>query len=155
MKNMILFSGLVVAAALLSASAQSAPQQPAPYAQKLLNDALAKHPEVVIMAMHVTPPQGSDNIIIASNIGRIGKKADEDDLRCINTGKSNLEINKAGNHFEDELTLQDRAGHTIGALGVVFNYKPGDDKEKLARDAERVRDELKAQIPSKARLFEQ
>jgi len=152
--NLILLTLTAALPIIPSASAQATQQQPAPYAQKLVNDTLSKHPDVVIMAMHVTPPNGSDNVIIASNIGRIGKKADEDDLRCIETGKSNLEVNKAGNHFEDELVLQDKAGNTIGALGVVFNYKSGDDKEKLAAAAERIRDELKAQIPSKEKLFE-
>ena len=94
------------------------------------------------------------NVIIASNIGRIGKKADEDDMRVIDTGKSNLEVNKTGNHFEDELPLLDEAGNRIGAVGIVFNYKAGDDKSKLAKNAEQVRDEMRKQIPSKEKLFE-
>jgi len=124
------------------------------YAQKLVNETLAKHKEVVIMAFHVTPPDKSENVIIASNIGRIGKKADEDDMRVIDTGKSNLEVNKTGNHFEDELPLLDEAGNRIGAVGIVFNYKAGDDKNKLAKNAEQVRDEMRKQIPSKEKLFE-
>ncbi|HEX4662771.1 MAG TPA: hypothetical protein VH196_00185 [Terriglobales bacterium] len=134
--------------------AQSAAQQPNIYAQKLVNDTLAKHKEVVIMAFHVTPPSQSENVIIASNIGRIGKKADEDDMRVIDTGKSNLEVNKTGNHFEDELPLLDKSGNRIGAVGIVFNYKAGDDKNKLAKNAEQVRDEMREQIPSKEKLFE-
>src|SRR6202030_3048502 len=86
---------------------QSAPAQTQPgkkiYAQKLVDETLAKHPEVVILAFHVTPPESQENVIIASNIGRIGKKADEDDLRVIRTGKPNLEVNAAGDHFEVEL----------------------------------------------------
>ena len=125
----------------------------APYAQKLVDAALAKHPDVVIIAMHVVPPHQKDYLIVASNIGRIGKKADEDDMRVIDTGKSNLEINKAGNHFEVELVLQDQSGKTIGAAGIVFNYKPGDDKAKFEKIAEQIRDEWKAQIPNKDSLF--
>ncbi len=34
----------------------------------------------------VTPPGMTENVIIASNIGRIGKKVDEDDMRVIETG---------------------------------------------------------------------
>ena len=45
------------------------------YAQKLVDETLAKHPEVIILAFHVTPPNSKENVIIASNIGRIGKKA--------------------------------------------------------------------------------
>jgi hypothetical protein len=129
-------------------------QHPNIYAQKLIDDTLAKHKEVIIMAFHVTPPDQTENVIIASNIGRIGKKADEDDMRVINTGESNLEVNKTGNHFEDELPLLDQAGKRIGAVGIVFNYKAGDDKQKLAKNAEQVRDEMRQQIPSIQKLFE-
>ena len=122
----------------------------APYAQKLLDQALAKHPEIILIAIHATPP-GHKNLIVASNFGRIGKIGDEDDMRCIRTGKSNLEVN--GPHFEDELILQDASGKTIGALGVVFNYKPGDDKAALEKIAIKTRDEMKAKLPSEARLF--
>src|SRR5258707_15508719 len=124
----------------------------APFAQKLVNEALAKHPEVILIAVHAQP-SGHKNLIVASNFGRIGKIGDEDDLRCIRTGKSNLELNSTGKHFEDELILLDAAGNTIGALGVVFNYKPDDDKEALAKIANQVRDEMKAQLPSKSTLF--
>jgi hypothetical protein len=126
--------------------------KPAPYAQKLVDEALANHPEVILIAIHAKPP-GHKNLIVASNFGRIGKIGDEDDLRCIQTGKSNLELNSTGKHFEDELILVDSSGKTIGALGVVFNYKPGDDKAAMAKLAEQVRDEMKAKLPSEASLF--
>ena len=124
----------------------------APFAQKLVDEALANHPEVILIAIHAQPP-GHKNLIVASNFGRIGKIGDEDDLRCIRTGKSNLELNSTGKHFEDELILLDGSGKTIGALGVVFNYKPGDDKAALAKIADQVRDEMKAKLPSEAVLF--
>jgi hypothetical protein len=126
--------------------------QPAPFAQKLIDDALANHPEVILIAIHAKPP-GHKNVIVASNFGRIGKIGDEDDLRCIRTGKNNLELNSTGKHFEDELILLDGSGKTIGALGVVFNYKAGDDKAALAKVAEQVRDEMKAKLTSEATLF--
>jgi len=126
--------------------------KPAPYAQKLAEEALADHPEVILIAIHAQPP-GHKNLIVASNFGRIGKIGDEDDLRCIRTGKSNLELNSTGKHFEDELILQDASGKTIGALGVVFNFKPGDDKIALATIADQVRDEMKPKLPNKAALF--
>ncbi len=147
--------GFVFATLALGLAAPLVAQAPAKiYAQQLLENTLAKHPEVVIMAFHVQPPNSSDNVIIASNIGRIGKKADEDDMRVIQTGKSNLEVNKAGNHFEDECVLLDKAGNTVGAVGIVFNYKAGDDKQKLAKAAEAIRDEIRSQIPNKQKLFE-
>jgi len=132
-------------------------QSPAPaktYAQKLVDEALRKHRELLILVMHVTPPNSAENVIIASNIGRIGNKADEDDLRVINTGKTNLEVNAKGDHFEVELVLEDASGKNIGALGTVFAYKDGGDKASLQKAAEKIRDELRTQIPSKEKLFE-
>jgi iron complex outermembrane receptor protein len=134
----------------LFASAQEAKKI---YAQKLLDETLARHKEVVIMAMHVTPPSKTENVIIASNIGRIGKKADEDDLRVIETGKPNLEVNKKGDHFEVELVLQDQSGKTIGAVGIVFMYEKGKEAE-FQKKAEQVRDEMKQKTPTIAKLFE-
>lgn len=124
--------------------------QAAPFAQKLVDEALAKHPEILLIAIHATPP-GHKNVIVASNFGRIGKIGDEDDMRCIHTGVSNLEEN--GPHFEDELILEDASGKTIGALGVVFNFKPGDDKAALEKIAEQTRNEMKAKLPSSKKLF--
>lgn len=123
------------------------------YAQKLVDETLAKHKDVVVLAMHVTPPGQSENIIIASNIGRIGKKADEDDKRVIETGKPNLERNEKGDHFEVELPLQDRAKKTIGAVGIVFMYKP-DNEAAFQRQAEEIRDEMASKTPTIAKLLE-
>ncbi len=122
----------------------------APFAQKLVDEALAKHPEVLLLAIHAGAPKYD---IVASNFGRIGKLGDEDDLRCIRTGKDNLELSKEGNHFEDETPLQDRSGKNIGAIGIVFRYKAGDDKEAMQKIAREIREEMKAQIPNAKRLF--
>ena len=84
----------VVLLSLLSASAQETREQavagmrhvdpkemdstytkPAPFAQKLVDEALANHPEVILIAIHAKPP-GHKNVIVASNFGRIGKIGD-------------------------------------------------------------------------------
>jgi hypothetical protein len=122
----------------------------APLAQKLVDDALAKHSDVILMAIHAGPPK---YWIIASNFGRLGKLGDEDDLRYIHTGKNNLEVEKTGTHFEVELPLKDKAGRIVGALGIVFNYKPSDDKQAYERTGEQIRDEMKVRISSAKSLF--
>ena len=122
------------------------------YAQHLVDETLATHPDIAIMAMHVTPPTQTDNVIIASNIGRIGKKADDDDMGVVNTGKPVLEVNKAGDHFEVELPLKDVTNDTVGALSIVYPYAAGDDKAALAKKAEAVRDQLQRRISNVANL---
>jgi hypothetical protein len=150
MKSKSVFLIIMLLSLIAPLASQSKPNI---FAQQLVDETIRKHPEVVILAFHVTPPGKTENVIIASNIGRIGKKADEDDMRVIDTGKSNLEVNKAGNHFEVELVILDQAGTTLGAAGVVFNYKQGDDKGKLEKAAEQIRDEWRPQIPNKDALF--
>ncbi len=123
------------------------------YAQKLVEEFIERYPEVEILAIHATPPDSDYNIIAGSNIGRLGKKADNDDMRCVFTGKPNLEVNSRGNRFESELQLHDRAGHVIGAVGIVVAYKKGDDKETLHARAEKIKAELEKRIPDAASLF--
>ena len=125
---------------------------PAPFAQKLVDQALNRHPEVILLAIHAQPP-GHKNLIVASNFGRIGKIGDDDDLRCIRTGNSNLEVNATGKHFEDELALRDSSGKIIGALGVVFNYRSDADKSHLIAIADRIGKEMQAQLPNGDTLF--
>ncbi len=122
----------------------------APLAQKLVDDALAAHPEVILMAIHAGAPKYD---IIASNFGRIGKLGDEDDLRCIHTGKNNLEVDATGKHYEVEIPLQDKGGKVIGALGVVFNYDPSADKTQYEKTATAIRDAMQAQTPKASSLF--
>ena len=124
------------------------------YAQALVNQTVAKHPDLLVVAMHVTPPKASENVIIASNIGRIGKKADAEDLQVIRTGETLAKVNKNGDRFEVELVLHDASRNPIGALAIVFPYKMGDDKSQFEKRAEMIRDELGRQIPQAAKLME-
>jgi hypothetical protein len=124
------------------------------YAQALVNQVVAKYPDLLVVAMHVTPPKASENVIIASNIGRIGKKADAEDLKVINTGETLAKVNKNGDRFEVELVLHDVSQKPIGALALVFPYKAGDDKSQFEKRAEMIRDELGRQIPQAAKLME-
>src|SRR5260370_41029317 len=107
----ILAIGLFIASVPLTAQTQQKI-----YAQELIDDAIAMHPQALVLMMHVTPPGKSDNVVIASNIGRIGKKGDEAELEVIRSGKPKLEVNKTGDRFEVELPLQDASSRTIGDL---------------------------------------
>ncbi len=146
---------LFLAAALacpLHAGSTLAPQKI--YAQELVNRSVAKYPDLLVVAIHVTPPSGSENVVIASNVGRIGKKADAEDLKVIRSGETLAKVNKNGNRFEVELVLNDAFKKPIGALAIIFPYKAGDDPAQFRKRAEMIRDELAAQIPRAAKLME-
>ena len=124
------------------------------YAQYIVDDELAKHRDLMILAIHATTPKNSDPEILASNIGRIGKKADDDDMRVVRDGKTNLEVNKDLMRYEVELPLDDSAGKRIGALGVVFELTAHTDQKARHAEAIRIRDEIARRIPSAAKLVE-
>ena len=148
---------LMAAAALVAGAASAAEPAKVPthtYAQHLVDDTLARHRDVVVMAMHVTPPKAKENVIIASNIGRLGKAADEDDLRVVTTGKPNLAVNKAGDRFEVEEPLRDVDGSVLGAVGIVFRYKAGDDKEKRYAEADAIAEHLRRNISHAGNLLD-
>jgi hypothetical protein len=142
---------LAVATALVALPlyAQTTPKS---YAQELVDQTLAAYPDIVVMAIHATPLKQKDNVIIASNFGRIGKKADSDDLGVINTGKPNVEVNKAGDRLGVELPLLDTTGDTLGALSIGFPYHSGDDKQALQQRAEKIRDQLARRISNQGNL---
>jgi len=123
------------------------------YADALVQRTLAGHPELNAVTFHVQPPNGPDNIIIASNIATIGKKADADDLSVMASGKAIQELNKAGDRFGVELPLLNRDGKLIGVLALGFAYKAGDDKSGFLAKAEAIRNELAARIAGEARLM--
>lgn len=126
---------------------------PNTYAQQITDRTVAKHPDLLVMMIHATPPGGGKNVIIGSNIGRFGKIADEDDGRVINAGSTNLEIGGDNDRFETELPLNDAHGKRIGALGLVFNYHDGADKDAIHAHGRAIRDEIARQIPNSAALF--
>ncbi|MGH8303289.1 MAG: hypothetical protein ACRET5_17715 [Steroidobacteraceae bacterium] len=124
------------------------------YAQRIVDEELAKHRDVMILAIHATTPKNTDPEILASNIGRIGKKADDDDMRVVRDGKTNLEVNKDLMRYEVELPLNDAAGQRIGALGVVFPLTAHTNQKARHAEAIRIRDEIARRIPSPAKLVE-
>ena len=123
------------------------------YAQALTEKLTLAHPELLVMMIHATPPGKTTNVVIGSNIGRLGKLADEDDLRVIDKGSTNLELGADGDRFETELPLNDASGKRIGALGLVFAFRAGQDKEAIHAQGRAIRDELAKQIPNNAALF--
>jgi hypothetical protein len=124
------------------------------YAQHIVDSELAQHRDVLILAIHATTPKNADPEILASNIGRIGKKADDDDMRVVRDGKTNLEVNKDLGRYEVELPLKSSAGERIGALGVVFPLTPHTNQQARHEEAIRIADEIARRIPSAAKLVE-
>jgi len=122
------------------------------FAQKLVDELVARHPELIRVGLHVTPPKTSENPIIASNVSeKIGQRSHPEDLQAMQSGKPI--VLKEGENFDVTLPLHDAAGEIIGAIGLTFKPRPSEQENDAigrARDAAR---ELEKQILSKAKLF--
>ncbi len=160
MKNIFLSMALTA----VSAGASSLPVQVAQpnniYAQKLTEEIAAKHPEVTIVSMHMSPPDGTDAVIVAcSDLSKVGKKSTpEHDLIVMKTGKPTGGANggrrdeKSVFHFT--YPLLDKPGTIIGSVVLEIKYSYSNDASVAMKLGQSIAYEFRAQIPSKAKLFE-
>jgi hypothetical protein len=122
-------------------------------AQKLVDELAARHPELVRIGLHVTPPHGAENVIVASNVAtKIGQKSDPEDLKAMETGKP--VVLKEGSNVDVTLPFHDASKRVIGAIGLTL--KPtGDERESsVVKRAQSIARELETRVPSKTKLFE-
>ena len=150
-----MLAGATLLATFTPATAQDTALPNGPiYAQHLIDVSLAAHPNVKVMAIHAVPAGGKDDVIIASNIGRIGKLADADDLKVAATGVPLLAINKAGDRYEVQLPLFDASHRQLGTIGVVFAYAKGADTAAMQAEAIAIRDSMSRRVSHQKNLTE-
>lgn len=122
-------------------------------AQRLVDQLTAKHPDLVRVGLHVTPPNRSDNIIVACNLAeRIGRESDPEDLKAMQTGKP--VVLKEGGNFDVTLPLHTSTGTVIGAIGLTFKPQGNEQESNAADRAKKWATEIERQITSEAKLFE-
>jgi hypothetical protein len=151
-----LFSALVLGVSAFGADpVLGKPADNKIFAQKLVNGLMAKYPELVVVGLHATVPGAKDETMIATNLDRVGKVDDDDDIAVATEHKTILAPNmKDPTKFEVQVPLKDTAGNFIGAAaGLVFKYKAGDDEVQLHIKALKIRDELAAKTPDLAALL--
>jgi hypothetical protein len=125
------------------------------YAQALVDRAAYQHPEIQIIALHVTAPGADHNTIVASNLKRlIGKVSDDDDTAVMKTDEPVSVIANGGVKQESLVPLKDVSGSIIGTIAVVVPYSKGMDAKKKLASAVLLRDEIQETTPSLATLFD-
>lgn len=125
------------------------------YAQELVNETMAAHPELLVIGMHATKPGAKEQRMVASNLDRIGKQDDDDDIGVATEHKTICAPNlKETFKFEVLMPMKDASGQVLNAaIGFVFKYKAGDDEVKMHAKAVAIRDALAAHIPNIDALF--
>ena len=166
MKNLhrhISLSLVALAAAVASLRAQATPEEQATwtkaadnkiYAQMLVNEVMATHPELLVVGFHAVAPGTKEQKMIATNLDRVGKKDDDDDIAVFAERKTILVPNaKEPNKFEVQIPMKDATGKIVGAYGFVYRYAAGDDEVAMLVKATALRDALAKKIPNHAALF--
>lgn len=142
--------GLLLAFAGLTGIAQAAEDYPR--ARDVVVRTLAEHPELIAVTIHLSRPVEHDNIIVASNIAAIGKKADADDQAILNTNRTVAEFNRGHTRFGVALRMLDQSKRVIGVLALGFQPKPGVTRDDYVAAAERIRDEVARNVPDAGAL---
>lgn len=159
-------SALLLAAALASPALFAAEKNWTPpagkmYAQTLVEQTMAAHPELISVTLHGTPPGLSKvyTMFAGSYLDRIGNADDPDDVMVIETGVTILDPRWHRTHdtvkkYTVQLPLRDASGENVGL--VVYAFHRDDAKTDLdyLTEANALRDALAKQIPSFAGLFD-
>ena len=127
------------------------------YAQKIVDDTLATHPEITGLELTATPPNKTNCITIASSdLKEIGEKCDKEDFTAVKTNSPFVEKEKENGKeiFAVTLPIHDRSGNIIGTAGIDFRRDSQSELAKITARAKQIGAELEAKLKSKAKMFE-
>lgn len=135
----------------LSFAAQNVNQTTKSFAQKLVEDSQARHPDATEIGISMRSVRGCTTIASTDKTD-IGEKCEKDDLAPITTGRPYVEKEKDG--FDVSVPLRDTAGRLVGSLGVEFRPEPHQTRAEVTGRARKIASEMAAQISSKTKLLE-
>jgi len=148
-------TALAVLVTLLWTPVFASRKQPSPkqriFAQKLIESALSKHPEVSGVELAIQSSIGCSTIA-ATNPKDIGEKCDRDELGPLRTGEPLVE--KESDAFDITMPLHDTTGKIIGTVGMDFKSEPGQQRSTVVDQARKITQELEGQISSTEKLTE-
>ena len=131
--------------------------------QKLVEETMAKHPELLSVTLHGVPPGEKEvyTMFAGSYPDRIGNPDDPDDIDVIKKGITILDprwkrVNDTDKKFVVLLPMRDAKGENVGLVVYAFKNpaKPSGMEEHYLKESNKLRDALAKKIPSYNALFE-
>ena len=132
------------------------------YAQKLADETMKKHPELLSITLHGVPP-GQTNVytmFAGSYLDRIGNADDPDDIDVQKKGITILDprwkrVNDTDKKFVVLMPMHDAKGDNVGLVVYAFKNppKPADLEERYLKEATKLRNDLAKKIASYDALF--
>ena len=122
-------------------------------AQSVVEKIKAAHPEITGLEVAAARSEKEGcKTIAATEAGEVGQKCDQDELAAMKTNAPFVEQEEK--EFDATLPLHDSAGKVIGTAGMDFKVEPGQTKETVTRQAQRIVAELEKRFTSKEQLFQ-
>ena len=133
------------------------PQEPvnAPIAEDLILHMLSEHPTLRRIGLHVIPPGQKQMILIANgNATRLGIHTSDGDFAAVKGGATYGPHIADGGFYNMKMPMFDAQGRSIGILVMEIPDTTATSEADAARQAEAIRKELAAKIPSLEWLFQ-
>jgi hypothetical protein len=127
------------------------------FAQKIVDETRAAHPEIEGVELATTPPNKTDCVTIAaSDPSEIGEKCDKEDGTAMKTNKVSVEKETEDGKkiFSVTVPIHDLSGNVIGTAGIDFPRNSDAEQEKVTERAKQIGVELEAKLESKEKMFE-
>ena len=127
------------------------------YAQKLVNETLAAHPDIMGLEISAAYAKKDECSTIASDeeLG-IGEKCDQDEYSVMKTNKPFADkTTEHGKEFFDvNVPIHDANGKILAVVGVDFKPDPKQTAAQASERAQQIAKEIEAKVPSREKLFE-
>ena len=127
------------------------------YAQKLVNETLAAHTEIMGLEISAVHPKKNECTTIASDeeLG-IGEKCDQDEFEVMKTDKPFADkTTEHGKEFFDvNVPVHDANGKVVAIIGVDFKPDHKQTAAQATEAAEQIAKEIEAKVSSKDKLYE-
>lgn len=122
------------------------------YAQQLVDQIVARHPEVKSVELALLSTQGCATVA-ATAAEDIGEACDNDENTPMKTGRPFVEApSKDDPVYDITQAIHDASGKLIGAVGMDID-PAGRDRKAVVAQAEAVRKEMETLIASKEKLL--
>jgi hypothetical protein len=133
------------------------------YGQKLVDEDMKKHPELLSITLHGVPPGAKDvyTMFAGSFPERIGNPDDPDDIDVIKKGITILDprwkrTKDTDKKFVVLMPMQDAKGENVGLVVYAFRNPPkmSGMEEHYLKESTKLRGDLAKRIPSYNALFD-
>jgi hypothetical protein len=127
------------------------------YAQKLVDETLAAHPELMGLELAANPPGKTQCVTIASTEAKgIGEKCDKDEFTAMKTNKPFVEKEQENGKVVYDVTIPIHGanGKIIATAGIDFKPEPNQSDAQVTERSQQIAKELESKVKSKEKLFE-